>query len=54
MLDLRELMHQTTITVETKHGLKFKNKWLVFLGLRIIKFGCWVCGVNYKSGDSDA
>ena len=49
MIDLREQMHQVTITAEMKHNIKFKNKWIVFLGLGFIRFGCLLSGINYET-----
>ncbi len=48
MIDLCEQMRQMTITVEKKHGIEFKNKWRVFVGLKLIQWGCRLCGISFE------
>lgn len=48
VVDMRKQMNQMTITVEMKHGVKFKYRWLVLLGMKFIHFGCFLAGMNYK------
>ena len=47
-VDLREELHRVTITVSQKHGVAFKNKAVVFLGLRFIQLGCFLCGMRFE------
>jgi hypothetical protein len=46
-IDLLDQMEQLTINVEVKHGIEFRNKWRVFLGLRVIQLGCWLAGIDF-------
>jgi hypothetical protein len=50
-IDLRESMRSMTVTVEKKYPVKFKNVWLVLLGIEFIKLGCKLCGMNYEEGE---
>lgn len=41
----RELMDRFTVTVI----IKLKRDWRVIVGLRLIKFGCWLSNINFKA-----
>ena len=47
-IDLIDQMNQVTLNVERQYGFKFKNKWRVLLGLRVIHLGCWIAGLNFE------
>lgn len=49
-VNLRQQMNQLTMTVKEQSpvDIEFRGKWLVFLGLRFIELGCWICGMEFK------
>lgn len=54
-LDLREQMSNLEMKVQRDWGYKLnlKNKALVFFGLKLIRIGCLLCGINFSEEEGD-
>jgi hypothetical protein len=52
-IDLREQMKHVVITAERNYPIKMRNVWRVMLGLRLIGWGCWLCGITLEEGKVD-
>jgi hypothetical protein len=50
-IDLREQMKNIEMKVQRDWGYKLnlKNKVWVYLGLKLIKVGCYLCGINFQA-----
>jgi hypothetical protein len=52
-IDLREQMKNIEMKVQRDwdYKLNIKNKAAVFLGLKLIKTGCLLCGIDFQYSD---
>lgn len=49
-INMREQMNQLTLQINEKStiDIEFRGLWLVFIGLRVIELGCWICGIRFE------